>query len=57
MIKQEMLVMIRHDIVHHPTPHAGKNRSTSIKADLDKNPLEHILQGDLLKVMIVMIKI
>ena len=44
--------MIKHDIVHHPTTPASKNKATlsTIKADLEKNPLENLPQQDLLQV-------
>ena len=49
-IKQEMLVMLRHDLVHHPPPSAlhgkGSNLATA-RFELEKNPLEPFSEGEI----------
>lgn len=57
MIKTEMLQMLRNDIVHHPSeaPHGNKAKSyiTSLKAELDKQPLEKFTQEELQEVICI----
>ena len=49
LIKQEMLVILRHDLVHHPPPTGpiSKPTLTKVKADLEAKPLEMFSEKDL----------
>lgn len=49
LIKVEMLQMLRHDIVNHPTSNVTKTKSylTTLKTELEKKPLERFTQEEL----------
>ena len=49
LIKVEMLQMLRHDIVSHPTSNVSKTKSylTTLKTELEKKPLERFTQEEL----------
>ena len=52
MVKEEMVVMLRHDLVHHPTPLAAKNKSaqSARKKELEAHPLEKFTDEELAEV-------
>ena len=52
MVKEEMVAMLRHDLVHHPTPLAAKNKSaqSARKKELEAHPLEKFTDEELAKV-------
>ena len=49
LIKVEMLQMLRHDVVNHPTSNVSKTKSylTTVKTELEKKPLERFTQEEL----------
>ena len=49
MIKAEMIRMLRNDIVNHPSTNVSKNKSyiTTLKTELEKQPLEHFTHEEL----------
>ena len=50
LIKQEMLVMLRHDLIHNPPPTGGsksKSNISVVKNALEKNPLESFTEEEL----------
>jgi pre-mRNA-splicing factor CDC5/CEF1 len=51
LVKEEMILMLRHDLVHHPTPTATKNKSAQAarKKELELNPLEKFTDEELAK--------
>ena len=54
LIKQEMLVMLRHDLVHHPPQSSSKSKANLavVKGDLEKNPLESFTEEELKNVCV-----
>ena len=54
LIKVEMLQMLRHDIVSHPTSNVSKTKSylTALKTELEKKPLERFTQEELNEVTV-----
>ena len=52
LIKQEMLTMLRYDLVHHPPAVGQVNKGTLVKVntDLEANPLEPFNEEELQQV-------
>ena len=54
LIKHEMLIMLRHDLVHHTPPGANikKSNMTTLKAELTKKPLMKLTEEEMKEVHI-----